>query len=70
VETLVSVYVGALEGDDEQAKKLIEADFAASWDWMTEPPPAPRKRAGVRRPSRQRDGLAPTKADDQRPPGT
>jgi integrase len=34
VETLVRVYVGALEGDDAQAQKRIDAAFAARRTWL------------------------------------
>jgi hypothetical protein len=44
--------VGALEGDDEQAKKLIEADVSESWGWMAEPQPQPPRRPGARRRAR------------------
>jgi integrase len=35
VETLVTVYVGALEGDDDQAKRKLEERFTESWSWMS-----------------------------------
>ena len=37
VETLVSIYVGALDGDDLAANKLIDAAMRDARVWMTKP---------------------------------
>jgi integrase len=36
VETLVSIYVGALDGDDEAANRLIDAAMIGARSWMIE----------------------------------
>jgi integrase len=36
VETLVSIYVGALDGDDEAANQLIDTSMTAARAWMIE----------------------------------
>jgi integrase len=36
VETLVSVYVGALEGDDAQARRRIDTTFARRRHWVAD----------------------------------
>jgi integrase len=37
VETLVSIYVGALDGDDAVANRLIDAAMMEAPSWMTGP---------------------------------
>ena len=52
VETLVSIYVGALDGDDVEAMRLVDAASGATRKWMAEPSlkaprAAPRRTAAI-----------------------
>jgi integrase len=52
VETLVSVYVGALDGDDVEANRRLTSAFGPTWGWLGEDEPAENPKPERRRPRR------------------
>jgi integrase len=54
VETLVSVYVGALDGDDVEANRRLTPAFGPTWGWLGEVDEPAEKQKPTRRGSRRR----------------